>query len=208
MKILVLEDDRTIHFGLKQHLSKHYGEIVSAYTIAEAKRMIDDSIDLYLLDVMLPDGTGFDVLKEIRKTSNTPALFLSAHDDQNTIDTGFNLGGDDYITKPFRLNDLDNRIRSIQRRSNIKRVGYLSIDLDRALVLVHNVKIDLSVIEYQLLLQLVQHSPNTISKELLIDKVWGEASDNTLSVNIRRLRSKLGEDIDIQTVAGKGYFIK
>lgn len=207
MKILIVEDDRTIHFGLKQHLSKHHREVLSAYTLAEAERLIDSSIELYLLDVTLPDGTGFEVLSKVREKYDTPALFLSAHDDEKSMNTGFELGGDDYITKPFRLNDLDNRIRSIQRRSSLKRINQLTIDLGKGSVSFNNEKVDLSVIEYQLLLLLVQKSPKPVSKEHLIGMVWGEASDNTLSVNIRRLRGKIGDAAEIRSEAGKGYSI-
>lgn len=207
MKILIVEDDRTIHFGLKQHLSKHYGEILSAYTKSEAERLIDSSIDLYLLDVTLPDGTGFEILSKVREKFDTPALFLSAHDDEQSMNTGFDIGGDDYITKPFRLNDLDNRIRSIQRRSNLKKVNELSIDQSKGIVTYKENKIELSVIEYQLLLMLVHQSPNSVSKGEIIETIWGETSDNTLSVNIRRLRAKLGEAATIHSEAGKGYSI-
>lgn len=204
MKILIVEDDRTIHFGLKSHLSKSY-EVISAYTKSEAERLIDGSIDLYLLDVTLPDGTGIELLKLIRKEYDTPALFLSAHDDETTIDEGFKTGGDDYITKPFRLSDLDNRIASIQRRSNIKRVGNISVDVNRAKVTIDDEMVVLSVIEYQLLLELIHQSPNVVGKEHLIEKVWGEASDNTLSVNMRRLRTKIGDGAEIKSIQNQGY---
>lgn len=207
MKIMIVEDDRTIHFGLKQHLLKSDKEVVSAYTVSEAVQKISDDIDLYILDVTLPDGTGLDLVKIIRQNSDTPVIFLSAHDDDQTINSGFDLGGDDYITKPFKTNDLDNRIRSIQRRSPIIKVGALSIDTKRAKVKVLNEEITLSVTEYQLLLELVRQSPNTISKQDLIEKVWKEAPDNTLSVNIRRLRNKLGEGVTISSVSNEGYKI-
>lgn len=207
MKIMIVEDDRTIHYGLRQHLLKTHSEVVSAYTVSEAQRLIDNSIDLFILDVTLPDGTGLDLVKEIRGRQDTPVIFLSAHDDEHTINKGFDFGGDDYITKPFRLKDLDNRIRSIQRRSPILKVNRVSIDLTKAKVFIDDEIILLSVTEYQLLLELIHQSPNTISKQELISKVWKEAPDNTLSVNIRRLRSKLGDGAVITSVANEGYYI-
>lgn len=207
MKIMLVEDDRTIHYGLKQHLLKTHSEVISAYTFSEGERLIDPSVELYILDVTLPDGTGLELVQLIRETQDTPVIFLSAHDDDITIDKGFMLGGDDYITKPFRLVDLDNRICSIQRRSNVLKVNHLSIDLKTARVFIKGEQVVLSVTEYQLLLELVNHSPNVISKQDLIRKIWDEASDNTLSVNIRRLRSKLGNDVCITSVANEGYSI-
>lgn len=207
MKIMIVEDDRTIHYGLKQHLLKTHVEVLSAYTLAEARRLIDPSIELYVLDVTLPHGTGLELVQEIRVHFDTPVIFLSAHDHETTINQGFDFGADDYITKPFRLIDLDNRIRSIQRRSNIIKVNQLSVDLKRAKVVVNDETIVLSVTEYQLLLELISHSPNVISKQDLIKKVWKAAPDNTLSVNIRRLRTKIGDGVVITSVANEGYSI-
>ena len=208
MRILIVEDDRTIHFGVRQHLLKQDHEILSAYSLSEAKRLIDDSIDLYLLDVTLPDGSGMEILEAIRKINANPVLFLSAHDDEKTMNQGFDLGADDYITKPFRLSDLDNRIRSILRRSNIKTVNNLTIDVDKALVSVDGDNIVLSVIEYQVLLLLVNTYPKYLEKDRLIESIWGETSDNTVSVTMRRLRSKLGDGVEITNLVGKGYSIQ
>lgn len=208
MKILILEDDRTIHYGLRQHLLKQNHDILSAYSIGEAKRLIDDSIDLYLLDVTLPDGSGMEILETIRAINGNPVLFLSAHKDEKTMNQGFDLGADDYITKPFRFSDLDNRMRSIMRRSNIRNINNLTVDLDKAQVSVSKEIIVLSVIEYQVLLLLVNTHPHYLEKDRLIESIWGDTSDNTVSVTIRRLRTKLGEGVQIVNHVGKGYMIQ
>lgn len=207
MEIMIVEDDRTIHFGLREHLSAKGYELVSAYTFSEGFQMIDSSIDLYILDISLPDGSGLDLLTHIRSVSENPVIFLSAHDDEHTINRGFDGGGDDYITKPFRLNELDRRILSIQKRSNIMRIGDLSIDIKRGKVFIGSDELVLSVIEYQLLLELANQSPTIVSRDVLIQKVWVEAPYNTLSVNIRRLRTKLGDAVTIHSVVNEGYGI-
>lgn len=208
MKIMIVEDDRTIHFGLKEILSAKGHSIVSSFSVSEALRLVDDSFDFYLLDIGLPDGTGFDILNVIRKGSDVPVIFLSAYDEEASIVKGFDLGADDYITKPFHQSELIRRITSLQRRSNIIKFKDLSVDVKLAKVSVFGTEVKLSVTEYQLLLKLLMHKDDVVLKEDIIESIWGEASSNTLSVTIKRLREKIGDGVLITNIQNEGYRIE
>lgn len=209
MKILVIEDDRTIALGLKHTLSEKGYDISLAFSVKESLVHFErDVFDIILLDLGLPDGNGLDVLSIIREVSDVPVIVLTARDEEHSVNAGFDLGADDYITKPFKVSELIRRIEAIQKRSNVIRMGSLVININDAKVSVDDVQVILSVIEYQLLIKLARNYGHIVTREELIRQVWSSeefVSANTLSVNIKRLRERLNDAVTITAVPGKGY---
>lgn len=213
MKILIVEDDSTIVFALKKFCEKQAWECDFAYTVSEAKRKVDGDYDLFMLDIGLPDGSGFDVCKSIRKNHQTPILFLTAQDDEESIIKAYDLGADEYLSKPFRLSELEKRIQVLQKKQEqtMIRLNQLKINVLTAMVYVNDVEVILSVQEYRLLLVLSHHVNEIMSRPSLSRHIWGDEdyiSDNTLSVNVKRLREKLGNEVSIKTIHGKGYCLE
>lgn len=220
IKIIIVEDDVSLNNGIVLSLQQENYEFTQCFTVREAKRCLSKTeFDLIILDVNLPDGNGFDLCKEIRKLSSTPIIFLTANDMEIDEVTGLELGGDDYITKPFSLMVLRARISVLLRRSKQKvnddiiRIGHFNFDFDNMTFHKNNIKVELSKTEQKLLKILVKNRGNVLTRATLIDKVWSEDSDfvdeNALSVTIKRLRNKLEdnplEPKYIQTVYGIGY---
>ena len=220
-KILVVEDDSTIILGIQYSLQQEGFYIRTATNLSEARMILKgESLDLILLDVMLPDGNGYDFCKEIRESSNIPIIFLTALDDEINVVMGLDLGGDDYIAKPFRLKELISRIKAVLRRHGIfsedKKIltfDCLKIFTMQGKVMKGKEDLILTTLEYKLLLTLCQH-PNTIlSRNQILDSLWdfqGDfVNDNTLTVYIKRLREKIEDDPTcpkfITTVRGMGY---
>lgn len=210
MKILIVEDDRTLNNGIA--LSLKESEPLSAFSLAEARALLDQTIDLVLLDINLPDGSGIDFCREIRKTSNIPVIFLTANDMEIDIVTGLESGADDYITKPFSLAVLRARINAVVRRrqsgGNKFEEGAFSFDFDNMLFYADTVPVELSKTEQRLLKLLVANRGVTLSRDMLIDRVWTDSAEfveeNALSVTVKRLRKKL-PGIPLKTVYGIGY---
>ena len=210
MKILIVEDDRTLNNGIA--LSLNSDDILQAFCIDEAKRLLDSSTDLIILDINLPDGSGLDFCREIRKTSKVPIIFLTANDMEIDIVTGLETGADDYITKPFSLAVLRARVNAVSRRrhtdGNVFRLGKYEFDFDNMKFLDGNVPVELSKTEQRLLKIFVQNPGRTLSREMLIDRVWSDGAEfveeNALSVTVKRLRQKLS-DVPIKSVYGIGY---
>lgn len=212
MKILLVEDDPTIVYGLRKFLELDSWHVTVAFSMQEAERCLDNTFDLFILDVGLPDGDGFQVCQQVRCVSNAPIIFLTAQDDEASLLRGFDLGADDYITKPFRLAELKRRILAITKRSNSGLLAYgsLTIDVNAATVRVDNNEVQLSVQEYRLLLILFKHRGELVLRDALNKILWENdtyITDNALSVNIKRLREKMGPQIEIKTVHGKGYIL-
>lgn len=210
MKILIVEDDKTLNNGIALSLSSD--DILQAFCIEEADKLLDGSIDLVILDINLPDGNGLDFCRKIRKTSKVPIIFLTANDMEIDIVTGLESGADDYITKPFSLAVLRARVNAVLRRKNetdnIFVQDSFEFDFDKMLFFADGTQIELSKTEQKLLKLLVKNKNITLSRNTLIDRVWSDSSEfveeNALSVTIRRLREKLGE-APIKTVYGIGY---
>lgn len=220
MKILIVEDDVSLNNGIVLSLQQENYEFTQCFTVREAKRYLSKTeFDLIILDVNLPDGNGFDLCKEIRKISSTPIIFLTANDMEIDEVTGLELGGDDYITKPFSLMILRARISVLLRRSKQKvnddiiKMGHFIFNFDNMIFHKNDIKVELSKTEQKLLKILVMNQGNVLTRATLIDKVWSEDSnfvdENALSVTIKRLRNKLEdnpvEPKYIQTVYGIGY---
>ena len=210
MKLLVVEDDRVLNQGIALSL---VGEtVVQAFCVKEAKNMFDDSIDLVILDVNLPDGSGLDLCREIRKSSHVPIIFLTANDMEIDIVTGLESGADDYITKPFSLAVLRARVNAVTRRrlsdGSQFEFGNYFFDFDNMKFLDDGVPVELSKTEQRLLKLFVQNMGQTLSRELLLQRIWSDGAEfveeNALSVTVKRLRQKL-PDAPIRTVYGIGY---
>lgn len=222
MKILVVEDDRVIATGLEYSLQQEGYEVKNAYMYKEAMKCIAEELfDLYLLDITLPDGNGYDLCKEIKKKKDTPVIFLTALEDEVNVVMGLDFGADDYIVKPFRIRELMSRIRSVLRRyhrendDNIINVGDIEIHIRENRIYKNKVEIILTAMEYRLLLQLVNHRGQVLTRNQLLEGIWDISgdfvNDNTLTVYIKRLREKLEDDMSnpvIKTIRGIGYSIE
>lgn len=223
-KILLLEDDLNLIEGLKYSLGKN-GYIVECYRtvndVFEHMHYINE-YQLLLLDVTLPDGTGFEVCKKVRQqNSQIPIIFLTASDQEMDVIRGLDSGGDDYITKPFKLGELFSRIRAILRRSGIPNeskknnleCGDILIDFYRSRVFLNGNLLDLTYIEYKLLGLLVRNANCVVTRDMILNELWDASGnyvdDNTLSVYIRRIRQKVENDPShpkhLITVRGFGY---
>lgn len=221
MKVLVVEDDEIILEGLQISLRQEGYEVLSAASQNQALEIWKSGVDLdiCLLDVMLPDGDGYTICKEIRKTSNIPILFLTACDDEVHTVLALEQGADDYIAKPFRIRELLARMKAILRRSywsvvdtGIVQVGENQIHLQTGKVYRKDEEIVLTAMEYKLLLVFVNHRGQTLSRQQILNDIWDQVgdfvNDNTLTVYVKRLREKLGDSQEnpfIQTVRGVGY---
>lgn len=189
----------------------------------EAEKIIDEKeFSLYILDLTLPDGSGYDVCNRIKAKGDLPVIFLTAYDDEVNVIMGFELGADDYISKPFRVKELMLRIKSVMRRysnetsDGIIKINNLKINTNEAKVYKNNEEIILTAMEYRLLLILLSNRGKVLSRTALLENIWDVAGDfvedNTLTVYIKRLRDKIEEDPAkpefIKTVRGLGYVIE
>ena len=210
MKFLIVEDDTALNNGIA--LSLTGDNAIQSYSIADAEKNFDESIDLIILDINLPDGNGVDFCRKIRKTSQVPIIFLTANDMEIDIVTGLESGADDYITKPFSLAVLRARINTVLRRKqpvcNKYEDDSFSFDFENMSFFAHGKPVELSKTEQKLLKVFVFNRGVTLSRDTLIDKVWGTGAEfveeNALSVTVKRLRQKL-PSIPLKTVYGIGY---
>lgn len=221
INILMVEDDSTIAFGVKYALEQEGFNIDICKDLESGRNNINENnYDIILLDVMLPDGTGYDFCKEIRKIKDIPIIFLTACDDEVNIVMGLDIGGDDYMTKPFRVRELISRIKAVVRRNRgedknqkVLKYGDLSIHTLEARVHKGREEILLTAAEYKLLLILIQNENIVLSRNQILEKLWDVTydfiNDNTLTVYIKRLREKIENDSSdpkhIITVRGMGY---
>lgn len=220
-QILLVEDDLSLISGLSFAIKKQGYGLTVARTKAEKDAIWEDgTYDLVILDVSLPDGSGFDICREIRQTSKTPIMFLTAADEEMDIIMGLDIGGDDYITKPFKLGVLLSRVNALLRRSdNFSQAetelssGGITIQLLKGEVYKDNEKLDLTANEYKLLRLFMEHPNQVLSPEQILGRLWdceeNFVDNNTLTVYIRRLRTKIEDDPGnpdrIVTVRRMGY---
>ncbi|MCM1268120.1 MAG: response regulator transcription factor [Bacteroidales bacterium] len=230
-RILLLEDDASLIDGLEYALRKNDFHVETVRTVKEALNRLNQSTDtsaarydLLLLDVTLPDGTGFEVCEMAReKDPLLPIIFLTASDEEVNVIRGLDSGADDYITKPFKIGELNARIRALLRRaggssdtdhaSSTIASGGIVIDLAANRVTLHGKPLPLTRAEYRLLSLLMQNAGRVVTREIILDKLWDEngdfVDDNTLSVYVRRLREKIERDPShpehLVTVRGFGY---
>lgn len=208
--ILLIEDNEYIIKGIKYLLEANNFKVTVASTLNGAKTLIENKYDLIILDLMLPDGDGLDFYEEYLK--NKATLVLTAKDDEDIISSSLDSGIEDYIIKPFRSKELLARINKILKRNKdneIITVGNVSVDTEAGRVFVDNNEIILTSLEYRILLLLFQNLNRIVTRDILIDRIWDithkYVEDNTLTVYIKRIREKLGNDDIIKTIKGIGY---
>ena len=220
-KILIIEDEPDIRKTLEYNISREGYHVVSASSLLEAKSQIEsDSFSLILLDLMLPDGSGLDLCREIKsdkEKSSVPIIILTAKDDEVDKVVGFELGADDYVTKPFSVRELILRMKAVLKRGEKKSdnvevqklFGQLSINTESHEVFVDDNEITLTALEFKLLCQLVDRRGRVQSRDQLLSDVWGysaEVTTRTVDTHIKRLREKLGSmGKYVQTIRGVGY---
>ncbi len=210
-ELLLLEDDEFLRDGLTEILTKEGYDLKVANCVAAAESLISaNTFDLMIFDVMLPDGSGFELCGRVRSSGiDTPILFLTAKDDEIQIVRGLDLGADDYVTKPFKLLELLSRVRVLLRRNKKSTFigGGLMLDSVHFTAKKDGESILLTPIEFQLLNAIVSAKGNTVTRNSLLN-IWDDNNnfidDNTLSVHISRLREKIGAS-HIVTIRGIGY---
>ena len=220
-RILMIEDDASLSQMVADYLSGFSMQITIAPTIAEGRKQLDaTAFDALLLDVMLPDGDGFDMCREVRSTSNIPILMLTARGEDTDRIVGLELGADDYLPKPFNPRELVARLRAILRRrqsaqsprDRVLRFGNLEIDRDARSLRIGGEQRELTSYQFDLLVTLADHAGRVMSREALMDQVRGEeldAFDRSIDVHISRIRAAIEDDPKhprrIVTVRGAGY---
>ncbi len=222
MKLFVLEDYAAIGMGLSYSLKNEGYDVTVAKNVKSAYEILNkETFSLYILDLTLPDGSGYDVCREIKKSGDFPVIFLTAYDDEVNVVMGLDLGADDYISKPFRIKELLARIKSVLRRyskyspDGVVSVGSIKVNTNEAKIYKNGAEIILTAMEYKLLLIFINNRGKVLSRQRLLEDIWDVAgdfvNDNTLTVYIKRLRDKIEEDPAkpqiIKTVRGLGYII-
>ena len=212
--ILIVEDDTIIATGLVYALEQEGYIVTHCKTVREVQGLVaSSSFDLAVLDMQLPDGTGFDVRSILNDTA-TLVIFLTVVDDEGNIVRAFNEGAGDYITKPFRLRELLARIKRTLSSSNGERsalltLGGVTIDTASAKAYISDELLELTALEYRLLLTFASNKGQMLSRSQILESIWDSAGnfveDNTLTVYVKRLREKLGSSANIETVRGIGY---
>ena len=218
-KLLIVEDDETIRFGLKYYLEQEGFDIYQAGTVKEALEKISkNQLNLVLLDLNLPDGNGFDLYKSMKALKDVPTIFLTANDQEVSIVMGLDMGADDYITKPFKVRELLSRIKTVLRRTgksqeNKIQIDNVVLDMHQAKVFKNGVDVMLTALEYKIFLTLVLNYNQVLKRESILANIWDVneeyVNDNTLTVYIKRIREKIEDDPNhpkiIQTVRKLGY---
>ncbi|MRX74269.1 response regulator [Bacillus lacus] len=223
MKILLVEDDKTIAAGLEYSLQREGFETILCENSRFAREAINSRIsefDLCLLDLSLPDGSGYDLCGLIKQRRDIPVIFLTALDDEVNVVMGLDMGADDYITKPFRIRELSSRIRSVLRRyqkqqqnSQILEIEDVTVNIQEGKIYKGDREVLLTALEYRLFLIFANHIGQVLTRAQLLERIWDVAgdfvNDNTLTVYIKRLREKLEDDpqtpVIIKTIRGLGY---
>lgn len=215
LTILLVEDDDTIAFALQRFLEQKQVQTVCCTNIAQARCALTPAISLVLLDLNLPDGSGYDLCRIIKAVGDIPVIFLTVRDDEQDIVQGLDIGADDYIVKPFQLSVLWSRINAVLRRSTdntgnqLLCCGDIRADSAACRVWIKAQEVSLSAAEYRLLLALLENKNRTMTRTVLLERLWDMGGDfvedNTLTVTMKRLREKLNNPLCIRTLRGIGY---
>jgi DNA-binding response OmpR family regulator len=219
--LLLVEDDQSLALGIEFTLKDEGYEVFGASTLQEGRKLFNDKkVDLIILDVNLPDGSGYELCKEIREKSDVPIMFLTALDEEVNVVLGLEIGGDDYITKPFRVRELLSRVKVLLRRTaknqsfgNKIISGNIIIDTSSATVVKNDRDIILTAQEYKLLLIFTNNPGNLMKRDKILEELieGSEAffDENTLAVYIKRIREKIEDNPKepeyIVTQRGLGY---
>jgi len=221
-RILIVDDEEDLCEILQYNLGNegYYTEV--AHSAEEALERSPEKFDLLLLDVMMGQISGFKFADILRRdlNSNVPVIFLTAKNTENDVLTGFSLGADDYIAKPFSVNELIARVKAVMKRSHKDRIksqgilkfGAIELDTARKRLILNNRKIELTKKEYEIMKLLLENQTKVFSREDILEKVWGSdviVTDRTVDVNITRLRTKLGNfGQNLKNKTGYGYFFE
>lgn len=218
--ILLIEDDENISFGVKTYLDKRNFRVTVGDSVEKGKQIFRTSYDLIILDMNLPDGTGYDFLNFAKSKSNIPIIFLTVIDEDDEIAKGLNFGADDYITKPFKLLVLESRINTVLRRvkrdislDDVIYSNSLRLIRSQTKVFKDDVEISLTAREYRLLEMFMENKNQTLTRGFILERLWdieGDfVNDNTLTVTIKRLREKIEDNpykpTILKTIRGIGY---
>ena len=214
MCILLVEDNESIAEGLVYAFKMNNYCLDYKTTMKDAIEYLNNNTpELIILDVSLPDGNGFNLYEDIIKKSQIPVIFLTARDDEDDIIKGLNLGAEDYMTKPFSTRELLARVNKIilrNKKSSVIKVKDISFDLDKMVVSKNNIKVELSSLELKILHLLFINIGSVVSRNTILEKIWewtgNDVDDHTITVYLKRIREKLGTDIII-TIKGIGYRI-
>ena len=218
--IMIVEDDKMLNQGISFNFQMDGFKVISVFTLKEAEEKINtEEIDIILLDVNLPDGSGFEFCKKIRANYKNPIIFLTACDMELDIITGLRIGADDYVTKPFSINILRERVMAVLRRygkgnetPKVIKINEFIFDFDKMTVKKNNESIVLAPTEYKVLKKLVTEKGQVLTRQALLEEIWENdqyIEEHALTVNINRLRSKIEDNPSkpkyIKTVYGVGY---
>lgn len=214
MNILLVEDNESIAEGLTYTFKMNNYHLDYRATIKDAIEYLNNNTpELIILDILLPDGSGFNLYENNIKKNQIPVIFLTARDDEDDIIKGLNLGAEDYMTKPFSTRELLARVNKIILRNKkplVIKVKDISFDLDKMVVSKNNIKVELSSLELKILHLLFININSVVSRNTILEKIWewtgNDVDDHTITVYLKRIRKKLGTDIII-TIKGIGYRI-
>lgn len=214
-RILLVEDNPSIIMGLEYFLKEEKFEVLVRTNKCDAENELKKTgVDLVLLDISLPDGSGMDLCREIKEKDLAPVIFLTAKDEERDVVQGFELGADDYVIKPFRNRELLARIKNVLRRSGKESQliwGGLRLDVEGRKLFRDDEEIKVTKLEFQILHMLFSYPKKLFTREEILAGVWDFSgnfvNDNTLTVTMKRLRGKIGdrEGSIIETVRGVGY---
>lgn len=222
-KILIVDDDKDLSFIIKKMLESYSFNVTLAHSRDDAFDLLTvNSYDIVLLDVNLPDGSGFEICRELRAACNVPVIFASARSDEDDRITGFDIGGDDYLPKPYSMKELLSRINALLRRTyknsgaeKVVKFGDVTVNITSRTVEKGGSAISLSLREFDLLAYLCENINSVVDKDKIFTQVWGaftEVEPSTLAVHIRWLREKLEDDPGapkyIKTVRKVGYVLE
>ncbi|SMC72619.1 DNA-binding response regulator, OmpR family, contains REC and winged-helix (wHTH) domain [Oscillospiraceae bacterium] len=221
--VLIIDDEKELADSTAEYFDMFDLKTCCAYTAAEALDFFrENTTKLILLDINLGDSSGFSLCKTLRETIDVPILFISARSSDDDMVVALNIGGDDYITKPYSLNVLFAKVKAVLKRyekstpseGKALSFGDIGIDLDAGIVTKKGSEIELTAMEYKLLAYLVENKNKVVPKQDIFDKVWDDSfvTDGTLNVHVRHLREKLEDDPNeptfIKTARGRGYIFK
>ncbi len=216
MKVMLVEDNHSIIMGLEYLLSKEGYQVMTARNREQAYGILEqESVELILLDVALPDGNGFEICRRVKERWGIPVIFLTAAEEEADVVRGLDIGADDYIIKPFRNRELVSRIKSVLRRngkgSTVFCCGDITLDVETGKVRRGGDELALTKLEYKILSVMIAYPGRIFTRDEILADIWDISgnfvNDNTLSVTMKRIREKLG-DMDgkvIRTVRGIGY---